>query len=125
MDDDCCRHARNECPPARFVGYGLPIDFINYCSYIKSVRFEFDPAKNRANVSAHGVPLSLAAELDWEAALVWRDERFGYDEWRMIALAPESSTLYFVAFVDHGDSCRIISLRRATRKEVKHYVENI
>jgi uncharacterized DUF497 family protein len=40
---------------------------------------------------------------------------------RMIALAP----LYYVAFVDRGDRRRIISLRRATRREVKHYVENI
>jgi uncharacterized protein len=43
----------------------------------------------------------------------------------MIALAPESSILYFVAFVERGDTRRIISLRRATRREVKHYVESI
>jgi len=56
---------------------------------------------------------------------VWRDERFGYDESRMIALAPETNTLYCVAFVDRGQRRRIISLRRAERREVKHYVENI
>ena len=59
------------------------------------------------------------------AALVWIDDRFGYDEARMIALAPETNTLYYVAFVDRGTRRRIISLRRATRREVKHYVENI
>ncbi|MCU0613431.1 MAG: BrnT family toxin, partial [Candidatus Eisenbacteria bacterium] len=36
----------------------------------------------------------------------------------------EASTLYYVAFVDRGDVRRIISLRRATRREVKRYVEN-
>ena len=56
---------------------------------------------------------------------MWGDERFEYDEVRMIALAPRASTLYYVAFVDRGDVMRIISLRRATRREVKHYVENV
>ena len=47
-----------------------------------------------------------------------------YDEVRMIALAPKTTTLYF-AFVERGDRRRIVSLRRATRREVKHYVESI
>lgn len=85
---------------------------------------EFDPAKDRANQLRHGVSLALAAELDWDAALVWIDDRFGYDELRMIALAPKTQTLYYVAFVDRGDYRRVISLRPATRREVKHYVEN-
>jgi uncharacterized DUF497 family protein len=89
------------------------------------VRIEFDPAKDAANRARHGVSLSLARELDWDAALAWVDHRFGYDEVRMIALAPKTNTLYYVAFVDRGDRRRIISLRRATRREVKHYVENI
>ncbi len=88
------------------------------------MRIEFDSAKDIANQSKHGVSLSLAGELDWEAALVWIDERFEYGETRMIALAPESGTLYYVAFVDRGNVRRIIRLRRANRREVKHYVEN-
>ncbi len=59
------------------------------------------------------------------ASLVWVDDRFGHDELRMIALAPETATLYYVAFVERGESYRIISLRRATRREVKYYVQNI
>lgn len=88
------------------------------------MRIEFDPEKDVANQAKHGVSLALAAVLDWDTALVWVDERFGYEEIRMIALAPESSMLYYLAFVDRGDARRIISLRRATRREVKHYVEN-
>lgn len=42
----------------------------------------------------------------------------------MIALAPETDTLYYVAFVERGDVRRVISLRHAIRREVKHYVEN-
>jgi uncharacterized DUF497 family protein len=89
------------------------------------MRVEFDPAKDEANVAKHGVSLALAKKLDWDAALVWADDRFEYDEMRMIALAPETQTLYYVAFVERGGARRIISLRRATRREVKHYAENI
>ena len=89
------------------------------------MRIEFDPDKDSGNQAKHGVSLALAAELDWEAALVWVDDRFDYAELRMIALAPKTETLYYVAFVDRGEARRIISLRQANRREVKHYVESI
>lgn len=88
------------------------------------MRIEFDPAKDAANLGKHGVSLALARERDWDAALVWVDSRYSYEELRMIALAPKTQTLYFVAFVDRDDTRRVISLRPATRREVKHYVES-
>ena len=88
------------------------------------MRIEFDPTKDASNRLKHGVSLAMAAELDWDAAWVWVDERVDYNEMRMIALAPKTEILYCVAFVDRGDVRRIISLRRANRREVKHYVEN-
>lgn len=89
------------------------------------MRIEFDSAKDLANQTKHGVSLTFAGELDWEAALVWVDDRVECNETRMIALAPKTEILYYVAFVDRGDVRRVISLRRANRREVKHYVENI
>ena len=90
------------------------------------MRIEFDPAKDLANQTKHGVSLAMAAELDWDAALVWVDDRFDYEETRMIELAPKTETLYYVAFVDRGKVRRVISsLRPATRREVKHYVQSI
>jgi uncharacterized protein len=86
---------------------------------------EFDPVKDASNQDKHGVSLALAAELEWDAALVWEDTRYEYGELRMIALAPEINVLYYVAFVDREEVRRIISLRRANRREVKHYVENL
>ena len=44
---------------------------------------------------------------------------------RMIALAPNTEILYYVAFVDRGNVRRIISLRRANRREVKRYVKSL
>ena len=89
------------------------------------MRIEFDPVKDATNLTKHGVSLALAGELDWEAALVWIDERFEYGELRMIALAPKTGILYYVAFVERGKMRRIISLRQANRREVTNYVKNI
>jgi len=89
------------------------------------MRIEFDESKDAENRKKHGISLAFAGELDWEAALVWVDDRFEYGELRMIALAPETEILYYVAFVDRGEVRRIISLRRANRREVKHYVQSI
>jgi uncharacterized DUF497 family protein len=86
---------------------------------------EFDPRKDAANQAKHGVSLALAAELDWDAALVWIDDRIEYGESRMIGLAPNTGIVYYAAFVDRGDVRRIISLRRANRREVKYYDQTI
>ncbi|MEY4517376.1 MAG: hypothetical protein RL180_1722 [Pseudomonadota bacterium] len=89
------------------------------------MKIEFDTAKDASNQLKHGVSLALANELEWDAALVWVDARYEYGELRMIALAPETNILYYVAFVDRGEVRRVISLRRANRREVTHYVASI
>ena len=88
------------------------------------MKLEFDAIKNTVNQNKHGFALALAGELDWITAMVWIDERFDYQETRMIALALKDDVLFYVAFVDRGTVRRIISLRRANRREVKHYVNH-
>ena len=87
------------------------------------MQIDFDPSKDQLNLVKHGLSLDLAVELDWEEALVGVDDREDYGEMRMIALAPRTGILYYVAFVDRGRVRSIISLRRANRREVKHYVQ--
>jgi uncharacterized DUF497 family protein len=89
------------------------------------VQFDFDSGKDATNMSKHGLSLAAAAELSWDAALVWIDDRADYGEVRMVALAPIGDILCFVAFVDREPARRVISLRRANRREVNHYVKAI
>ena len=67
--------------------------------------------------------MAAAAQLGWNAALVWIDDRAGYGEVRFVALAPLGDILLFVAFVDRETVRRVISPRRANRREVNHYVK--
>ncbi len=85
------------------------------------MRIVFDPEKDATNLSKHGVSLA-AAQLDWDAALAWIDDRADYGELRTVALVPIGDRLFFVAFVDRDEARRIISLRRANRREINHYV---
>ena len=89
------------------------------------MQFDFDPGKDATNLSKHGLSLAAAAELSWDAALVWIDDRADYGEVRIVALAPIGDILFFVAFVEREPARRIISLRRANRREVNHYVKAI
>ena len=89
------------------------------------MQFDFDPGKDATNLSKHGLSLAAAADLSWDAALVWIDDRADYGEVRMVALTPIGDMLFFVAFVDREQARRIISLRRANRREINHYVKAI
>lgn len=82
---------------------------------------EFGPEKNRANMAKHGIPLSDAQCLDWNSALQWPDRRKDYGEPRWCALALLDGRLHHVAYVVRGTTWRIISLRRANRREWRTY----
>ena len=90
--------------------------------YNKYMEIEFDPTKEEANRAKHGVSMSLAAELEWETAPIWQDTRKDYGERRMSGLALWGQRLFCVAFTERGDALRIISLRKANRREVRFYV---
>ena len=83
----------------------------------------WNPAKDARNVQKHGVSLSLATALEWESAVIWPDRRRDYGEARMVGVGYIGLRLHHVVFVDRADERRIISLRKANRREVKHYAE--
>jgi uncharacterized DUF497 family protein len=53
------------------------------------------------------------------------DTREDYGEEREIAWAGIGNTLYYVACVERAGCLRVISLRRATNREIAHYVSHI
>ena len=90
---------------------------------ISVVNITFDPAKDAANLAKHGVSLALAANIEWDGALVWRDERRAYGEVRMAGIGYIGLRLYYVVFVDRAGRRRIVSLRRANSREIKRYAD--
>jgi uncharacterized DUF497 family protein len=84
----------------------------------------FDPDKDASNQTKHGVSLADSALLDWDAALVWADERKAYGETRLVALAPIDDRLFCCVYVERDGQRRIISLRKANKREVMDYAAN-
>lgn len=87
------------------------------------MKITFDPTKDTANVSKHGISLADAAGFEWDSALTWPDERKDYGEARMGGIGYIGLRLYCVVFVDRDDGRRIISLRKANSREVQRYAE--
>ncbi len=85
------------------------------------MKIEFDPAKSARNDKERGLSFELAAELDWSAARVRPDNRRDYGEERFIALIPKSRRLYVVCYCIRGDARRIISFRKANKREERAY----
>jgi uncharacterized DUF497 family protein len=90
------------------------------------MRFEWDEAKNRANIKKHGFDLADAEEMFHGALVVDADTREDYGENRWVGLGPVGGCIGYVVFVElEPDSFRIISLRKATSRERKAYEKTI
>ena len=85
------------------------------------MKITFDPIKDQANFAKHGVSLAEAAHFEWDTSISWGDTRFSYDEQRFSAIGYIGLRIYYVAFTEKNEQYRIISLRRATAREVKQY----
>lgn len=87
------------------------------------MEFEYDPAKSAKNARERGLPFDLAAELEWRKAIISVDDRFMYGEERLIAFAPLRGRLYAVCCVMRGQVRRIISFRKANKREERLYAK--
>jgi uncharacterized protein len=85
------------------------------------VTFEWDPAKDAQNVARRGFSFAIVEGIDWETALITPDTRRDYGEPRFRALAPVDGVLYAMVFTPRGEALRLISVRRASRKERRQY----
>jgi len=82
---------------------------------------EFDPAKNAANIRERGLPFTLAAEFDFENALIRVDNRRDYGETRFRGIGPLDGRIHVLVFVEIASGIRVISFRKANKREVRDY----
>jgi uncharacterized DUF497 family protein len=87
------------------------------------VKIEFEAAKSARNAKERGLSFELAVDLDWDAAHTIEDQRQSYGETRYLAYAPMKGRLHVVCFCIRGGAFRIISFRKANRREESFYAE--
>jgi uncharacterized DUF497 family protein len=87
--------------------------------------FEWDPRKAVANLRKHEVSFDEAATAFADPfGIVVDDPRHSTGEARVALLGhSESGRLLAVMFTERGDRIRLISARKATRREHRHYEE--
>ncbi len=86
------------------------------------MRYEWDEYKLALNLENHKVHFALAEQFEWAAAMIEPDCRKDYGELRFCAYGVIDNRLYCMVFTPRGGSIRIISLRKANRREVNKYV---
>ena len=88
------------------------------------MEIEFDPIKAASNIKKHGISFNEAATALFDSnALVQEDiSSEGEHRWVLIGMSNQARLLTVVYTLrDEEERIRIISARKATRKEVNYY----
>lgn len=92
------------------------------------MRFEWDPTKERRNITKHGVSFKEAKALFTSGVdyLEVYDSDHSTEEDRFIAIGPIRRGLVLVVFTERSeDTLRIISARWANKSEQALYIEHM
>jgi len=87
--------------------------------------FEWDPIKERTNIRERGVDFALASGI-WDGVVVERvDDRRDYGEVRIRAYGTVEDRLMVVVYTWRNPNRRIISARKANRREQSFFEAEI
>ena len=82
---------------------------------------DFDPAKSAKNLAERELPFTCVVDFDWASASVAVDNRNAYPEQRLAAIGYLNERLHVLYFTPIAGSIRVISLRRANKREDSRY----
>ena len=86
---------------------------------------DFDPDKSARNEAERGLPFYRVEDFDWPNVIIGVDDRKDYGEQRMILLGPLDGRIHIAIVTPRESDIRVISLRRANRKEVRYYEQEV
>jgi uncharacterized DUF497 family protein len=85
------------------------------------MKIDFDLAKSERNTESRSLSFDRAVDFDWQTAIYYEDSRVDYPETRIIALGFLGVRLHVICFTPIDGGVRIISFRKANRREVRYY----
>ena len=89
------------------------------------MKFTWEEKKRQRNLEKHGIDFADADTIFSHPILVKRDARRDYKETRWAALGQLKDMVVFLAYTFRGNDVRIISIRRASKKERQIYAQAI
>jgi uncharacterized DUF497 family protein len=103
------------------------LDVVTICSYtpVVPVRLEWAESKRRENLRKHGIDFIDVESLFEGFTATLDDDRFDYSERRFISFGILEGRTVAVAHTERDGVIRIISVRKATRREEASYFSTI
>lgn len=93
--------------------------------YYETMKIIWDPLKAAANIRKHKIHFSDAEPVFFDPMALTR-EYDATDEQRFVSVGLDAlNRILVVVYTYRGEDIRLISARRATSKERKHYEEGI
>lgn len=87
------------------------------------MNIEYDHGKNEKNIIERGLSFDLFLQFDLSRAKVIEDTRYPYPEKRYQIYGEVKQRLYVAVITPIEEGFRVISLRKANKREVKKYGE--
>ena len=81
------------------------------------MEFDWDEAKSERNRLERGFGFDFAALIFEGQTIEWPDDRVDYGEHRVRAIGGVETEILHVVYTDRGDVRRIVSARKASRRE--------
>ena len=106
----------SSCVGREFLCSWAPVSRYNH-----GVEITYDPRKSERNLRERGIGFEIVKEFDFASAVYAIDTRKDYGEVRTRALGSIGEVLYALVFTMRGGALRVISLRKANRKERGRY----
>lgn len=85
------------------------------------MQITYDPAKNATNIEQRGLGFEQVASFDFSTAMIVEGQRHAYSEPRFQALGLLGQRLHMLVFTPVAGGIRVISFRKANRREVRRY----
>jgi uncharacterized DUF497 family protein len=89
------------------------------------MRFEWDETKRRANLRQHGLDFLAVERIFAGVTITALDDRFDYGEIRFLTIGVLNGRVVAVTHTETVDLIRVISLRKASRREEESYYKEI
>ncbi|MGI6655227.1 MAG: BrnT family toxin [Desulfobulbus sp.] len=83
------------------------------------MKIDFDPVKSAYNQQIRNLPFSRASDFDWDGAVYAEDCRNQYPERRFVGIGYLDGKLHVICFTPIPGGVRVISFRKANRREAK------
>jgi uncharacterized DUF497 family protein len=85
------------------------------------MEYEYDDEKSKATLQDRGIDFEFAARVFDSEFIEYEDKRRDYGERRYVAIGPIEGTVFAVVYTWRNGRRRIMSARRASRRERDAY----